>query len=164
MEKRGVRARMGTLKTGTCSKGFTLIELILVIFILSLVLAISFPTFTFERDGQLKSEAGRVASILRYLNDSTISTKEPYALNVNFKEKVMRYNGPDGEKAEKIENLSRITLQSRGDVSDGELTVFFSPAGAGENFSIHLMGVESSMTVVFNALSGRVKVMAHERT
>lgn len=162
MEKRGVRARMGTLKTGICNKGFTLLELILVIFILSLVLVISFPTFTFERDGQIKSEAGRVASILRYLNDSTISTKEPYALNVNFKEKIMRYNGPDGEKAERIDNLSRITLQSRGDVSDGELTVFFSPSGAGENFSIHLRGVESTMTVVFNALSGRVKVMAEE--
>jgi general secretion pathway protein H len=159
-----VKARMGTLKTGICSKGFTLIELILVIFILSLVLALSFPTFTLEKDGKLKSEAGRIASILRYLNDSAISTKEPYAMNINFKEKVIRYKGPDGEKAEKIDNLSRITLQSRGDVSDGELTVFFGPTGAGENFSIHLTGIELSMIVVFNALSGRVKVIAQEKT
>jgi general secretion pathway protein H len=155
---------MGTLKTGICSKGFTLLELILVIFILSLALAISFPTFTLEKDGKLKSEAGRIASILRYLNDSAISTKDPYAMNVDFKEKLMRYKGPDGEKVEKIDNLSGITLQSRGGVSDGELTIFFGPTGAGENFSIHLTGVESSMTVVFNALSGRVKVIARERT
>ena len=157
-------ARMGTLKTGICSKGFTLLELILVIFILSLVLALSFPTFTLEKDGKLKSEAGRIASILRYLNDSAISTKELHTMKVNFKEKVMRYKGPEGEKTEKIDNLSRITLQSRGDVSDGELTVFFGPTGAGENFSIHLTGVESSMAVVFNALSGRVKVIAQEKT
>lgn len=203
MAKREAKARMGTLKTGICSKtpichsekhsdeeslisppsvvirispcgqndmvsictkGFTLIELILVIFILSLVLALSFPTFSLEKDGKLKSEAGRIASILRYLNDSAISTKELHTMKVNFKEKVMRYKGPEGEKAEKIDNLSRITLQSRGDISDGELTVFFGPSGAGENISIHLTGVESSMTVVFSALSGRVKVIAQEKT
>jgi len=155
---------MGTSKTGICSKGFTLLELILIIFILSLALAVSFPTFTLEKDGKLKSEAGRIASILRYLNDSAISTKELHTMNVDFKEKLMKYKGPDGEKTEKINNLSGITLQSRGDVSDGELTVFFGPSGAGENFSIHLTGVQSSMTVVFNALSGRVKVMAQEKT
>jgi general secretion pathway protein H len=164
MAKREAKARMGTLKTGICSKGFTLLELILVIFILSLVLALSFPNFTLEKDGKLKSEAGRIASILRYLNDSAISTKELHTMKVNFKEKVMRYKGPEGEKAEKIDNLSRITLQSRGDVSEGELTMFFGPTGAGENFSIHLTGIESSMTIVFNALSGRVKVIAQEKT
>jgi hypothetical protein len=85
-------------------------------------------------------------------------------MKVNFKEKVMRYKGSEGEKAEKIDNLSRVTLQSRGDISDGEVMVFFGPSGAGENFSIHLTGVESSMSVVFNALSGRVKVIAQEKT
>jgi hypothetical protein len=53
-------------------------------------------------------------------------------------------------------------MQSKGNVYDGEVTVLLSPAGAGENFSIHLTGVESSMAVVFNALSGRVKVLTNE--
>ena len=154
---------MPTLKIGICSnKAFTLLELVVIIFILSLVLAISFPSFSLQKDGKLKSEAGHIASILRYLNDSAISTKETYAVNINFNEKTIHYKGPDGEKVEKIDNLSRVTTQSMGNVSNGEVTVFLSPAGAGENFSIHLMGIESSMTVVFNALSGRVKVLADE--
>jgi len=154
---------MPTLKIGICSnKAFTLLELVVIIFILSLVLAISFPSFSLQKDGKLKSEAGHIASILRYLNDSAISTKETYAISINFNEKTIHYKGPDGEKVERIDNLSRVTTQSKGNVSNGEVTVFLSPAGAGENFSIHLMGIESSMAVVFNALSGRVKVLADE--
>ncbi len=153
---------MRTSITGICRNGFTLLELIIVIFIISLVLAVSFPSFTVRRDGTLKSEAGHIASILRYLNDSAIFTKETYDLNINFKDRVLRYKGPEGEKTERIENLSGITLQSRGKVSDGEVTVFFGPAGTGESFTIHLTGVESSLKIVFNALSGRVKVSVHE--
>jgi general secretion pathway protein H len=163
MAKRVERARMPTLKIGICNnRGFTLLELVVIIFILSLVLAVSFPSFSLQKDGKLKSEAGHIASILRYLNDSAISTKETYAVNINFKEKTLRYKGPEGEKAERIDTLSRITMQSKGNVSDGDVTVFLSPAGAGENFSIHLTGIESSMEVVFNALSGRVKVVTNE--
>lgn len=153
---------MRTSITGICRNGFTLLELIIVIFIISLVLAVSFPSFTVRQDGTLKSEAGQIASILRYLNDSAIFTKETYGLNINFKDRVLRYKGPEGEKTERIENLSGITLQSRGKVSDGEVTVFFGPAGTGESFTIHLTGVESSLEIVFNALSGRVKVSVHE--
>ena len=154
---------MPTLKIGICNnRGLTLLELVVIIFILSIVLAISFPSFSLQKDGKLKSEAGHIASILRYLNDSAISTKETYAVNINFKDKTLRYTGPDGEKVERVDTLSRITMQSKGNVSDGEVTFLLSPAGAGENFSIHLTGIESSMAVVFNALSGRVKVLADE--
>ena len=82
--------------------GFTLLELLVVIFIVSLLLAVTFPSFTFQTDESLKSEAGRVASILRYLNDDTISTKEASALKIIFAEKTLHYKGPDGEKKETI--------------------------------------------------------------
>ncbi len=163
MARKVERARMLTLRIGICSnKAFTLLELIVVIFVVSVVLAVSFPTFTLQKDGKLKSEAGHIASTLRYLNDSAISTKETYIVNINFNEKTMHYKGPDGEKMERIDTLSHITTQAKGNISSGEVTVFLSPVGAGENFSVHLTGIESSMAVVFNALSGRVKVLANE--
>jgi len=153
---------MRTSITGICNKGFTLMEMIVVVFIISLVLAVSFPSFTIQQEGKLLSEAGHIASILRYLNDNAIFEKETYDLNINFKDRIIRYNGPDGEKKKKIDNLSGITLQSRGKVIDGEVTVFFGPAGMGESFTIHLTGEKSSLEIVFNALSGRVKVNADE--
>jgi len=153
---------MRILRTGICNKGFTLLELIVVIFIISLGLAVAFPSFTLRKDAKLKSEAGRVAAILRYLGDSAVSTKETFEMRLNFKEKRLRYRGPEGEKEERIENLLDISLPSRGKISDGEITVFFGPTGPGENLTIHLAGFESSMAIVFNALSGRVKVLEHE--
>lgn len=154
---------MATLKTGICSKkGFTFLELIVVIFVISLILAVSLPTFMLQEEGELKSEAGRIASILRYLNDSAISTKETYSIHVKFKEKIIRYKIPEGEREEKIYYLSRVFLQSKGNVSEGEVTIFFHPTGAGENFTVYLTGLKLSMEIIFNALSGRVKVSAHE--
>jgi prepilin-type N-terminal cleavage/methylation domain-containing protein len=153
---------MLTSRIGTCRRGFTLLELLTVIFIVSLMLALSFPSFRFQTDMKLKSEAVRIASILRYLNDSAISTKEACAMNMIFKDRSLQYKVPDGEKKENFETLSAISLQSRGKVSSGEVTVIFLPTGTGESLSIHLSDERSYMRVVFNALSGRVKITADE--
>jgi prepilin-type N-terminal cleavage/methylation domain-containing protein len=162
MRKKGEKAKMLISRTGTCHKGLTLLELLVVIFIVSLMLALSFPSFRFQTDEKLKSEAVRIASILRYLNDSAISTKEACAMKMIFKDRSMHYKVPDGEKKETFAALSAISLQSRGKVSIGEVAVIFSPTGAGESFAIHLADERSRMTVFFNALSGRVKVTADE--
>jgi len=153
---------MRILETGICNKGFSILELVVALFILSLGLAVVFPSFSIQKDAKLKSEAGRVASILRYLNDSAVSTKETFEMNLNFNKKTVHYRGPEGEKEEKIDTLSEITLQSRGKRSDGEVSVLFGPTGAGENLTITLTGLKSSLVIVFNALSGRVKVVERE--
>ncbi len=159
---------MATLKTGICSKinrrGFTFLELIVVMFVISLILAVSLPSFMLQEEGELKSEAGRIASILRYLNDSAVSTKETYSINVKFKEKSIRYKIPEGEREESVHYLSRVFLQSKGNISEGEVTIFFHPTGAGESFTVYLTGLKSNMEIIFNALSGRVKVSTQEGT
>jgi prepilin-type N-terminal cleavage/methylation domain-containing protein len=153
---------MQTLKAGIYSKGFTLLELIVVIFIVSLMLAVSFPYFTIREGGRLKSEAARIASVLRYLNDSAVSAKETYAVKFDLMQKTVSYKGPDGEKVERIDDLSDVSLQSRGTVSDGEVIVFFTPTGASENFIIHLRGEDSAIAVSANSLSGRVRIEPQE--
>ena len=45
-------------------RGFTLLELIVAIFTVSLVLAVVFPSFAVFGDNRLKSEAREMASIL----------------------------------------------------------------------------------------------------
>jgi prepilin-type N-terminal cleavage/methylation domain-containing protein len=143
--------------------GFTLLELIIVMFIVSMMLAITFPSFSALQERKIKADAGRVASLLRYLNDSAISTKESRVMQVNIRQGILHIRGPEGEKKEKIESLSGITLLSKGRISDGEASLSFSPTGAGENFTIHLTEKAASMDVAFNALSGRVKVSSNER-
>ncbi|MGD1076487.1 MAG: prepilin-type N-terminal cleavage/methylation domain-containing protein, partial [Thermodesulfovibrionales bacterium] len=148
----------------TSDPGFTLLELVVVIFVLSLVLALSLPSFTGIGESKIQSDAKRLASILRYLNDSAISTKESLYLKVNFQDKTIHYNGPDGEKTETFDALSDIELQSKGTVSEGEATVFFGPSGASESLQMHLRSDKQDLTIALNALSGRVKITKNEQT
>jgi prepilin-type N-terminal cleavage/methylation domain-containing protein len=140
------------------SFGFTLLELIVVIFIVCLVLAVSLPSFTGMGESRLKSEAKRLASIVRYLNDSTLSTKEILEMKVTFADKTIRYTGPEGEKAEVFDALSGIDLQSKGMVSEGEVIYFFNPVGTSESFTVHLKDSGLEMTVDFNGMNGKVKI------
>lgn len=145
------------------NSGFTLLELLVVIFIASLLLAVSVPSFTGVFDSRINSDAKRLASILRYLNDSAISTKDTFTLKVNLNNKVLSYKGSDEEKTERIDSISGIELQSKGLVSEGDIIIFFGTAGAAENFNILLKNDKSSVTVSLNALSSRIKIMQPER-
>ncbi len=143
--------------------GFTLFELMVVIFIVSLVFAVALPSFTGIGESRLKSDAKRLGSIIRYLNDSAISTKETLQMKAVFSDRLISYNSPEGEKSEKFDSLSGIELQSRGMVSDGEVIIFFSPFGASESFTVRLKDDKADMSVVFNNMSGRVKVVTSDK-
>jgi len=144
-------------KAGIFSKGFTLLELMVVLFIISMVLAVSIPSFT-GTGSRVRSEAERVASIIRYLNDSAISEKETFSMKIDFNRKLLIYRGPDGDRTEGFEDISGVELPSKGMVSQGEVVILFGPSGASENINLYIRGDKNSLTVFFNPLSGRVKI------
>lgn len=154
---------MPTFRTGICkNSGFTLLELVVVIFIVSLILALALPSFTGIGESKTRSEARRLASIVRYLNDSAISTKESLQMKIDFKDRLLSYSSPEGEKSERFDSISAVELQSKGMISEGEVIVTYGPLGAQENFRIYLKDGGSSMDVLFNSMSGRVKINKDE--
>ena len=144
-------------------RGFTLLEIIVVIFIISLALAIVFPSFIGIGESRIKSEAKRLASVIRYLNDTSISTKETVAMKFNFRDKALSYKAHDEEKAERFDSVSNIELQSKGLVSDGEVIIFFGLSGAQESFKFYLKDDKSAMEVTMNAMNGKVKVATSDK-
>ncbi|HEX8947687.1 MAG TPA: prepilin-type N-terminal cleavage/methylation domain-containing protein [Dissulfurispiraceae bacterium] len=148
---------MRTSRTGTC-KGFTLLELIVVIFIVSLIAAVVFPSLHVMGDSALKSEAKRIASVVGYLNDTAISTKESCSLAFDFREDSLAWKGPGFEKSENFKTLAGVDLQSKGEVKEGQLTLLFGPLGGQEAFSIRLREGNDEMKVEYNPLSGRTKI------
>jgi prepilin-type N-terminal cleavage/methylation domain-containing protein len=137
--------------------GFTLLELAVVIFIISLMASLVFPAF-YGSGSKIKSDARRMASLLRYLNDNAISAKETYPLKFDLQEGELSWKGPDGERSEKVASLAGVDLQSKGELKKGDVTVFFSPLGIREYMALHLRDDEKEMTVSINPVSGRVKV------
>jgi len=185
MEKKAEKARMRISRTGISSKkvpsskfqvprlplpnpppsraragvgGFTLLELIVVMFIISLVMALILPSFSGFGENKLKSESREMASILRYMNDSAASRKETFLMKFDLDEGTVYWKGPDGEKTKKFDDITGVTTQSRGRVSNGEVIVFFEPLGIQENLSVHMSKDKKDMTITLNHLSGKVKI------
>jgi general secretion pathway protein H len=143
-------------------QGFTLLELVAVIFIISLFTAIVLPSFYGFGDNKLKSEARKMASLLRYLNDSSISSKKTLSLKFDLQDGSILWQGPDGEKTEHLKSLTSVELQSKGEITEGEVTVFFGPLGTTENIAVHLKNEKEGMTVTLNSISGRAKITEDE--
>jgi general secretion pathway protein H len=138
--------------------GFTLIELIVVLFLISLTAALVFPSFSNLGERRIASDANKIASLLRYLNDTAIYTKETYSLKFDLRDDAISWEGPDGEKHEDIKSLSSLYLPSKGQIKEGEVTIFFGPLGTAENIEVRLKDKEKDMTVSFSPISGRAKI------
>ena len=149
--------RFSKLRSSPGKAGFTLLELAIVVFIVSLIAALVFPAF-FRTGSEIKAEARKTASLLRYLNDNAIATKNTYPLKFNLQDGVLSWSGPDGDKTDKLKQLASVELTSRGEIKEGEVTVFFGPYGLQENLALHLREEDRELTVSLNPMSGRVKI------
>ncbi len=143
--------------------GFTLLELIVVIFLISLIAAMVIPSFYGMSENKLKSDARRLASLLRYLNDNAISMKETYSLKFDLQEKTLSWKEAAGRKTETFEDLIGVYLPSKGEVKEGQITVFFGPLGLQESIAVHLRREGRGMTVALNPWSGRTRVIEDEK-
>lgn len=164
MGKKAEKEKMLTSRTGTCSNcGFTLLELIIVLFIVSLVMAIILPSFAGFGENKLKSEAREMASILRYMSDSALSRKETFSMRFDLDKNMVYWKGPDGEKTRRFDDLTGVTTQSTGIVSKGELIFFFEPLGIQENLDVQMSRGKKDVTITLNHLSGKVKIIQNEK-
>src|SRR4030042_5495030 len=136
-ERKAEKRKMQILRAGTCNdRGFTLLELIVVLFILSVVMAIVLPSFAGFGEGKLKSEAREIASLLRYMNDSAAARKETFSMKFDLDKNMVSWKGPEGEKMKRFDDLTAVTAQSMGTASNGEEIFFFGPLGIRENLSV----------------------------
>lgn len=156
-------SKICTFLSSFCSlqkNGFTLLELLIVIFLLSLMLTLAVPSFTFIGENPVKSDSKRIASLVRYLNDSAILRKEIYSMKIDFKDKVIDYSGPEGQRTERFDTIVSVNLQTKGSVKEGEIIIPFGPLGPSEALSIFLGDNENSFEVTLNPLSGRVIIVS----
>jgi len=140
---------------------FTLIELVIVIFIISLTTALIMPNLWDTGERAVKSEAKRVANTIRYIYDEAAGKKKDYLIRVNLDDGSWGY---DSETESRVFNMKDdvmfkdIVVPSLGEVSLGEIELKFGPTGPEEPVILHLMKDEFEYTVMFNHMNGRAKV------
>lgn len=163
MARKAGKGKMPISGTGTSGKqGFTLLEILVVLFIVSLVMAVVLPSFAGFGESKLKSEAREMASILRYMNDTAVSRKETFLMRFDVDKNMVTWQGPDGEKTKKFEDMTGVRTQSNGMVSKGEMIVFIEPLGIQENLSVHMRRGKKGVAITLNHLSGKVKIKDEE--
>lgn len=161
--------------SGARSSGFTLIELMVVLVLLSLTAALIVPRLPSTEAMELKSSARSLASLLRYLGERSIGSKNIYRLHINFQEnsiKVTRKlaNGDEAPPEDPLlsrkalaEGIVITDLQSPrlGTVAEGEVLIDFGAAGLSEFVTLHLHSPKGeSFTVTGYPQGGKVKILS----
>ncbi|MBI5665619.1 MAG: prepilin-type N-terminal cleavage/methylation domain-containing protein [Nitrospirae bacterium] len=142
-------------------EGFTLVELIIVIFIISLTTALVMPRLWDTGERALKSEAKKISSTLMYIYDEAAGKKRPYAVKIDFNADSFSYASEKESRSFKMKDnikFKDVIIPSLGEVSIGEVIYQFGPMGPEEPITLHLMKDDNEYTVMFNHINGRAKI------
>lgn len=158
-----------TLRYNTRGKNsaFTLIELVIVIFIISLTTALIVPNLWDNGKTSLRSEAKRIAITLRYIYDEAVGKKLTYTLRININESSWGFESDKESRMFKMKDdivFRDIMIPSLGRITIGEAILPFGPLGPEEPVILHLLKNDLEYTIIFNHLNGRAKVYEGYKT
>lgn len=140
--------------------GFTLIELVVVLFIISLFVGLVYPTISLNF-GEAKRNIHKMASIIRYVRDSALYHKRSFKISFDFKKKTVFYETPEGTKKIHLKELVGVKTPSHGLVSQGQLIVLFNLLGEAEPMIILF---DSGDCIEYNPYSQMVRELKCTQT
>jgi general secretion pathway protein H len=155
-------------------RGFTLIEMAVVIVIISLVAMLVLPLLPSTDAANLRRSARSLAAVVRYLGDRSVTTKNPYRMLLNLTDNSITVKkAVNGEEVPPEDpffarniladgvTIEDIEIPRLGKISYGEVSAEFGVAGLGDFIVIHLKGVKDSHFTI-TALPGGGRVEARE--
>ena len=155
------------------SKGYTLIELTLVIFLIGLTLALTAPKFasSFLSDN-LKRTVRRLVGDVRSLRNDAVREHKVYRLHLDLASNRVWWDSADmtderlGEARDQALELPPgvrimdVWRRNAGKETSGEATIHFSTKGYIEPSAIHLEADDGRrITLILRPFLGRVKVV-----
>ncbi len=141
----------------TSNRGFTLTEIIVVIFILSIFASFVFPSFSLFTKKRT-DQATKLASIIGFLNDTAINRKKTYSLTIDFDGKYVIWQTPDGDKSMSAPSLDRCITEEKGEIREGRVVLLFGPQGLNSIFKAYFKDSDSSIGIDYNPYTRRVRI------
>jgi prepilin-type N-terminal cleavage/methylation domain-containing protein len=171
---RGERPRTGH---GSLGRGFTLLELAVVLFLIGLVMTIAMPYFGSLQSSQMRSESRRLASRANYLyeeagaqkvilrltfdlgnNGYFVSRLDPFAAKPGFRPET----GPAGVRVIMPTGIwiRDVTVEGLGTFQRGVVSAQFYPGGYVDATMIHLADAKGEVfTLAIDPFSGHVSIV-----
>lgn len=152
---------------GWNNRGFTLLEITVVLFLLGFIALLVFPRVGRVIGGDLAAATRDLAGTIRFLYEEAAATRRIYRLTSDLTSGEYR-SSVEGETKEFILIARRLlprgvtfadlVTPSQGKVTTGEAIIHFFPDGRTERAVIHLRGREREFYTLFlNPLTGRVR-------
>ncbi len=153
--------------------GFTLLEILVVLFLIVLIASVIGPRLVLKKNPGLKDIARKIVSESRMLYWEAVSSQKMIRLYYNLENGTVTalQIEPNGQKTPlKIPgsqpwripvgyHFDRIITLHQGKVDSGKTFTQFFPTGAVEPTTIHLSSArDRSLTLVFSPLNGKVHV------
>ena len=149
-------------------RGFTLLELLVVLFIITTVAFIAFPNFWSEI---AKDDKVTLAATLKKLREEAITTKKEILFTVDFRERQFRIKGAKGMPKDESRIIDmnadetwEVFIPSRGTIKEGEVIVAFTPSVQEELIALYLTKNGKDTTIMLHNLSGEVEIEEGKRT
>lgn len=151
--------------------GFTLLELSVVLALLGAILLTAIPRLSFFEETAFRSDARKVAALIRRLDDSSASGKSYYRLSFDIggrtfvAEKSLNgeeFSIPDGMPSTiRAGSATVITglAQNGSALTTGAGSVLFEPGHGAAPFSISLGSGSMKATISYNPYSGKVEII-----
>jgi prepilin-type N-terminal cleavage/methylation domain-containing protein len=144
-------------------EGFTLLELVVVILVLSLVAGISLPAMMRGRTAfQLRASGREVVNLFRYAREKAISEQMPLKVVVDRGQQNLVLSDEFGGNARSTRlpnhvTIARLFLEGR-EVQNEALTIRFLPNGSAEEAQVELRADGSSLRVITDPLTGGARI------
>jgi general secretion pathway protein H len=154
-------------------RGFTLVELAMVILVMGLVAAITMPRVGMLDRRKMERSINVLRGMTRYLQSRAATTKRIYRLTFDLDKQMVSacYLTPEGCQIDRnrvtsdyhfpdpIEVLDVVNAVGEK-IQEGEAGTHFHPSGLVEPSLIHLQGVNAArVTLMIEPLTGRLKVI-----
>ncbi len=159
------------------SAGFTLLEIMVVLFLITLVALIIAPKLSFHKSSTLAGMTRRIVREIRELQWEAISRQRMVRLEYDLDRgrlsaselapsgNLVSLGGPElkGYRLPKGIHLSQVKVLHEGKVTDGKTFTQFFPSGSVESTTIFLTGRKGGrLTIVIRPITGRIQVFAGE--
>lgn len=155
------------------TKGYTLIELSVVIFLVALMMGLTIPRFRYTLlTDNLKSSSRKLIGLIKDLREEAIQEQKPVILHFDLESNLLWKDTPDMTEEEQVlarENalslpagvrILDVWFKGRGKKMTGEASILFSKKGYVQKSAIHL-GCEDDreFTLLLSPFLGRVKLI-----